>query len=275
VSETVPGGTSFVIDPTWLGQQAPADCVRLTARAQKQGVVFAQGSMRIRRGDYTVSGTVQYQGPAPAKPTAEPFARVQLLIGHTWFRTDADQNGKFTLDHLPAGRLHLVRADSGGDRFMPRRGETVPHLTLGPAQTAAQVTVTEAAPEPIVDAFEPDNAISDVTRTPLGATAANQLAPETHNLPRSDADLIPIALAQGTAYQVWIAPRAAKGADLAVAIVDGSGNVIQHVNDTEADFQPSPKLRFVAPGSGTYYVRVTRNDQESGAAPYDLYFSRS
>jgi hypothetical protein len=263
----VTGSASFVVDGAWLSGAVTASCVRLTATAYHGDARVGSGTLTLRRGDFTVSGTVSSQPSGQPKPSAEPFARVSALVGAQRFATIADEKGQFTLDNLPGGKLFLVTAHSspvaGG---VLRTGQATPRTTL--SNTHPQVTVALMLHDRVDagDAFEPDGTISLAGKRALLAVNSS----EAHTLAAADLDLAPFSAQAGHTYVATASPRGSGPADLALAVLRADGSVIAHANDPTGAFARAPSLSFKAAASGQLYVRVGRNDAESTVVAYDL-----
>src|SRR6266542_1407778 len=216
-TRSVPGSASFVVDSDWLAGAAPAGCLRLTATAMRFGVAAGHGTLTLRRGDFTVDGTVTAPGAtSSAAPVAAPSAHVTALVGRLRLRTEADENGHFVFDHVPAGRLFLVAAKAATTPgVLPPAGQATPGITLGSSTPSATVDVRLHAPVPAIDRFEPDDTVADAgLRTGLGVGAT-----EAHTLPTGDIDLVPFAVQSGQMYRLTVSPRTSGAADLALAVV--------------------------------------------------------
>jgi hypothetical protein len=264
-TRTQAGATSYLIDAMWLAANVPAGCFRVTAQALSAGTPIGQGVLTVRRGDYTLTGTVQAQ-PAGQPAAPQPFATVTAVIDRQHFTTRADETGAYSFTHLPGGRLFLVKAEAKRlPGQPPQSGETAPHLTLDAQHASASVIVTLEDAASVVDVYEPDDTIAAAqARTAL--TSGTQ----RHNVIADDVDLIPLSLRPAQQYTLQVVPVRARGADLALSVVDATGKVLAHTNDTPGNFSPSPSLLFTGPASGAIFVRISRNDRETRDAPYDF-----
>jgi hypothetical protein len=250
------GGGSFLVDPDWYAKNAPALCHRLVAIAvAPDGTPVGADWARVRQGDFSLSGDV-LDGKTPVK------ARVRVEFDALVLETDSGADGRFTFDHVPAGTLWRASAREPAIGKTPRLAQIFPRALLD-AGTPSLVLHLSASPAPHpVDAFEPDDDLG-VTRAPLAAGMSEQ-----HSLPdKKDVDYIPLAAAAGQRYRATVT-----GADVALQMVDAGGNLLAHANDTPDDFSPSPSLTVSA--GGPLFLRVSRNDDESAPARYQVTWAR-
>ena len=255
----VPGGASFWIDENWFRPLASAQtCFRLSAHAFANGLHVGGRTALVRRGDFTLNGTLQ-----PAAQAAG--ARVEVLIDGTPILAKADEQGLFTLKHLPGGKITLVRAVTLQTPLYA--GEATPFVQLETAHPTAAVAVDLKIAESPLDRFEPDDtvALADQRQVPSLGVA------ERHNLPsKSDVDVVPFGVASGNLYQIKVTPVSGRSADLVVVVSNANGDVLAHVNDDNGAFMALPKLRVRAGLDGKLFARISRNDDEGTDLPYDI-----
>jgi hypothetical protein len=257
------GGRSFLLDDAWYRKNAPARCHRLSAVTwDKTGGFIGSDSARVRSGDYSVWGDVK-EGVRPLP------AHVRVELDDLTFESDGTADGHFAFDHLPGGMVWRVAARElvVGNR-LSRRAELSPKAHLDAINPSLQLHLVAVAGPLPVDSFEPDDTVTAVAgRAPLLVGDD-----ELHALPdKRDVDIIPVGTLSANRYRATLTPLDA--VDLSLQVIDASGSVLAHANDTPADFAALPSITFTA-GANALYLRVARNDDESTRGAYRVSFAR-
>lgn len=262
VERSFSGGASFTLDSGWYGSVAPAGCHRVAAWAiNGNGVQVGAASARIVRGDFQISGDVV--GPTDGGTGALP-AHVEIKMDRQVLTADADAGGRFAIVHVPAGPIVRIRA-----RLLNAVSDTASSLALSAAQPSASLHLRLFAAAPAVDAFEPDDSIAAVAMSAPIAPGDVQ----SHSLAwGSDVDFVPFQAVGGRSYLARVTPAGGHG-DLSLQLLDGSGALLAHANDTPGSFMPVPSLTILLAADQRVYLRVARADAEPVALPYQLSLS--
>ena len=113
------------------------------------------------------------------------------------------------------------------------------------------------------------DAASDFSAHGGSIGSANHPAPQNHTVYGvGDLDVIGVSAAAGTRYG-FEARGFYSASDPRLELLDGAGNVIGSNGDVQGSVRDA-RLEFLAPATGTYYLRVSHEGGDTDWAAYDL-----
>jgi hypothetical protein len=107
------------------------------------------------------------------------------------------------------------------------------------------------------DDYEPDD-----TCAAASAIATDGTVQEHTFHAAGDVDWAAFTALSGTTYLIEVQPPAVSTADVILELYAGCGGLPEEA--TDPSFSPGVRLQFVAPHSGTYYLRLNDHDPEAG-----------
>lgn len=185
------------------------------------GRVLDSTSARILRGDFTVEGRIEARIASGTEGVAG--ARVQAALERFSVSTNSNNDGTFTLHHLPQGMIWKLSAQAASSEAEPMSAEHTLRRLLDVTTPSVAVNLTLSPTPQMRDPHEPDDSVGEAAVRPPLAFGAG----ESHVAAEgADLDFVPFVATFGRRYQLRVRSTSEVIGDFRLAFVDGTGNVL-------------------------------------------------
>jgi CSLREA domain-containing protein len=226
------GGYTFT--PTALTVQVPPDAT---------GKNFTATAVATT---YSISGQV-------SDVSGQPLANVTVFDG-SGGQAVTNSNGQYTLSNKAIDTYTLIPVKDGYTFSPPSR-----QVTLPPAAVDQQFVATAVAPPAGGDTYEPNDTCPQAQ--PLDTTGTIQ---EHAFYQPADTDWVRFEVKAGNSYLIEARVPNTSPADVAVEVYPGCDKLPQSRQDHT--FSPGVRLEFVAPTTGSIFMKLVHRDAATGGS---------